>query len=265
MRPDIVDLDQFYQGQLGQIARRLIRRRLREIWPDVTGLRVLGLGYATPYLRSFRDQAERVLALMPAAQGVVHWPAGEAGLVALTEESELPLPDSAVDRVLLVHGLENSEHVRPLLREIWRVLTPTGRLLVVVPNRRGLWARFETTPFGYGHPFTPPQLGRLLRDTMFLPTNVTAAVSIPPVGWPIVLRAAFAAERVGRWWGRAFAGVLVVESGKQIYAVSSGREVRRRRRLLAPLPGTAAPRSDSAVALVPTRQQEHGLLAEQVG
>ncbi|UXN74681.1 hypothetical protein N8D56_06225 [Devosia sp. A8/3-2] len=36
---------------------------------DVAGLRVLGLGFATPYMRFALGRAERVLAFMPARQG----------------------------------------------------------------------------------------------------------------------------------------------------------------------------------------------------
>ena len=215
MRPDIVDLDQFYTTRLGQVSRRLIRCRLQEIWPDVTGQRLLGVGYATPYLRVFRDKAERVLAAMPASQGVIYWPKGEPRLVTLTEEVELPFLASSIDRVLLVHTLENAEQVRPTLREVWRVMTSSGWLLVVVPNRRGVWARIERTPFGYGRPFSPPQLTRLLREIMFSPTTTSAAVSIPPVSWPPLLKRAPAIERVGVRWGRAFAGVLIVEAGNR--------------------------------------------------
>jgi len=243
MRPDIVDLDQFYTTHLGQVSRRLIRRRLQEIWPDMNGQRLLGVGYATPFLHVFRDKAERVLAAMPASQGVIHWPKDEPGLVTLTEEVELPFPDSSIDRVLLVHALENAEQVRPMLREIWRVMTSNGRLMVVVPNRRGVWARIERTPFGYGQPFSPPQLTRLLREMMFSPTTTSAAVSIPPVTWPPLLKMAPAIERVGLRWGRAFAGVLIVEAGKQIYAVSTDRGRRvRRRRIVAPVANNVSPR-----------------------
>jgi len=155
MYVDVVDLRDFYLSRLGQVARRMIRRRMRLIWPDLAGMRVLGLGYATPYLRPFRDEAERVVAAMPASQGVLAWPAEGPNAVALVEESELPFQDYSIDRVLLVHGLEYSEQVRPLLKEIWRVMAGGGRLLVVAPNRRGIWARIDRTPFGQGHPYTP--------------------------------------------------------------------------------------------------------------
>ena len=220
MRPDVIDLAHFYASHLGKVAKRIIRRRIRLAWPDVTGLRVLGVGYATPYLLPFREESERSLAVMPATQGVVHWPKDSANLVVLSEERELPFPDESVDRVLLVHGVENAEQIGPLLSEIWRVLTPPGRLLVVVPNRRGLWARFERTPFGHGRPYSPPQITRLLRETNFSPAIVEPTLFVPPSPWRVVLRLARLFERLGRRWGLGLAGVLVVDAGKQVYAVT---------------------------------------------
>ena len=135
---DALDLRDFYRTSLGQIAQRTLRRRIRTTWDNVTGLNVLGFGYATPYLLPFRDEAQRVIAAMPAQQGVLHWPSEGPGAVTLCDETEIPLPDVSIDRVLMVHGLECSEQLRPMLREIWRILADGGRLLAVVPNRRSL-------------------------------------------------------------------------------------------------------------------------------
>lgn len=165
MSLDVVDLRNFYSQRLGTVARRFVGRGIRTRWPNEHGQRVLGIGYATPYLGLFREEAERCLAFMPAAQGVVKWPSREPALAALVDEYDLPLPDAAVDRVLLVHALEMSSDPISLLREAWRVLAPGGRLLAVVPNRRGLWARMDTTPFGHGRPYSRSQITNLLRET----------------------------------------------------------------------------------------------------
>ena len=180
MWSDAVDLRDFYDTTLGQVARRMIRLRIRPVWPDVTGLSVLGLGYATPFLQPFRAEAGHLVAAMPASQGVLHWPDGGAGLTALVDVADLPFDDLSIDRVLLVHALEHAEQVRPLLREVWRVMSGSGRLLIVAPNRRGLWARFESTPFCQGRPYTTGQLSRLLRECMFTPARSTAALYVPP-------------------------------------------------------------------------------------
>ncbi len=213
---DVVDLRAFYAERLGGIARRLIGLRLRQHWPSVTGERVLGLGYATPYLTAFAE-AERLLAFMPAAQGVVNWPVGGPNASALTIDGALPLPDASVDRVLLAHSLEMADSARDLLREIWRILSPGGRLLVVVPNRAGIWARVETTPFGYGRPFSRGQLTALLRDSLFSPLGWSQALAMPPTRRRLFLRSGTSWERVGSRLWPGFSGVLIVEATKQLY------------------------------------------------
>lgn len=235
MWTDAIDLRDFYSSGLGQMARRMIRRRLRALWPDVSGHIVLGLGYATPYLTSFRGEASRVLAAMPAAQGVLHWPNDEAGLTTLVDELELPFDDLSMDRVLLVHALESAEQVRPLLREVWRVLAGSGRLIVVVPNRRGVWARFERTPFGRGLPYSTGQVSRLLRDNLFTPVESSTALCIPPVRSAVLLSSAPAWERLGGRLLSTFAGVVVIQAVKQIYAGQPEAKTARRRTYL-PIP-----------------------------
>src|SRR5580700_7783077 len=116
MSIDVVDLRNFYVQRLGTVARRFIGRGIRGRWSDTRAMRVLGIGYPTPYLGLFREEAERCLAFMPAAQGVVKWPSANPSLAALVDEYELPLPDSSVDRVLLVHALEMSHDAPTLLR-----------------------------------------------------------------------------------------------------------------------------------------------------
>jgi len=244
---DIVDLREFYQSSLGQVARRMIRRRIRLLWPNVRGQRILGIGYATPYLRPFRDEAERVVAVMPAAQGVTYWPAEGAGLAALADEAELPFETMSMDRVLLIHGLETTEQLRPMMREIWRVLAGNGRLLVVVPNRRGVWARADWTPFGHGFPYSPSQLKQVLRDTMFVPERTDYALFIPPLRSRALLTMAPAWEELGSRWFSAVSGVTIVEASKQIFAgVARHVAGAGKRRLIVSLPGGAAPAAHRA-------------------
>ena len=243
MYQDAADLDAFYRSPLGQVARRLLIARIRALWPDLGGLRLMGLGYATPYLRVFRDEAERVLAVAPAAQGVIRWPGTGAARVCLANEDSLPLPDAAVDRVLLVHALEPSQSLAAMMREVWRVTTAGGRILAVAANRRGIWARVDHTPFGHGHPYSEEQIERLLRDNMFTPLATEFALYMPPSQRGLALWAPTAWERVGRRWGLPLPGVVIVEAAKQIYgAVPAAPSWRAGRRVLAP---TAAARLPS--------------------
>src|SRR5260370_37244044 len=224
---DVVDLRNFYAQRLGTVARRFIGRGIRAHWGDTTSLRVLGIGYATPYLGLFREEAERCLALMPAPQGVVRWPSSKPALAALVEEDDLPLTDAAVDRVLLVHALENSTDPVGLLREVWRVLAGGGRLLAVAPNRRGLWARMDTTPFGHCHSYSRPEMTHLLRETWFTPTGWGEALYVPPISRGWFLRSAVAWERTGASVSAPFAGVHLAEAAKQVYPAGPARPVRQ--------------------------------------
>jgi len=236
MASDVVDLRDFYRTALGQVARRMIRRALLRLWPDLTGMRLLGLGYATPFLSALSDGTERTVAVMPASLGVLRWPPEGRNLVALAEEGELPFADYSIDRVLLVHALETSEEVRAMLKEVWRVLAGGGRVLIVAPNRRGIWARLERTPFGSGRPYTMSQLSQLLRDAQFTPVGSDSALFIPPSRRRVMMRSAAAWERVGKRWFPTFAGVLLVEATKQIYAKPTATRAPRRKLVYTPAP-----------------------------
>ena len=245
MSIDVVDLRNFYAHRLGVVARRFVGRGIRSRWNDTRALRVLGIGYPTPYLGLFREEAERCLAFMPAAQGVVKWPSARASLTALVEEHDLPLPDAEVGRVLLVHALEMSHDPVGMLREVWRVLGAGGRLLAVIPNRRGVWARMDTTPFGQGRPYSRSQITALLRDAWFTPTGWGEALYVPPIPRRWFLRTAGAWERTGASLSAPFAGVHIVEATKQVYRAIPARREKRvlvpsLEPVLAPSPGGAA-------------------------
>jgi len=225
---DVVDLRAFYGERLGRVARRLIGARLRSRWPSAAGERMLGIGYATPYLRELARDAERVIAFMPAAQGVVNWPREGPNRAALVDDEALPLPDASIDRVLGVHALEMATSAPDQLREIWRVLAPGGRVLLVVPNRAGLWARAETTPFGYGRPFGRGQLTALLRGAQFTLAGWSVALAVPPLRRRAWFGTGAAWERVGLTLWPAFAGVIIVEATKQLHQGIPAREGKER-------------------------------------
>ncbi|MFP5468658.1 MAG: methyltransferase domain-containing protein [Alphaproteobacteria bacterium] len=232
MHLDVIDLRAFYSSPLGDAARRAIGLKTRQIWSNLTGQSLLGLGYATPYLLPFQDEASRTLAMMPASQGVMRWPGEGPSLTALVDETRLPLNDASIDRILLVHSLETSEQIRPALRELWRVLAPGGKLLIIAPNRIGPWARLETTPFGHGRPFSRSQLTHLLRDCLFSPEQWSASLYMPPLGRMMMLRNPDGWERVGKLLWPRFAGVWIVEASKQIYVPIPEQSTARIRQLI---------------------------------
>lgn len=245
MNADIVDLRDFYASRLGEVAVRSLAYSLAPVWKPIHQERLVGLGYVTPYLDRLTGDADHTLAFMPATQGAVTWPFGAPSLAALVHPADLPLGDASVDRILMVHALEFAENPTEMLNEAWRVLAPGGRLVLVLPNRRGLWARSEHTPFGSGRPFSRGQATRLLRETMFTPSGFSDALHFPPLHRPGFLKLAGALERIGRRNWPIFSGVIIVEATKLVYRgipVTSRRDIRQRMRrpLLVPQ-GAGAP------------------------
>lgn len=217
MRRDVSDLRDFYASPLGCAARDMIVRKLVEAWQGARGLDVLGIGYATPFLEIFRDQARRTLAAMPARQGVELWPHEGRALSCLTGETKLPFPNALFDRVLMVHALEESDEPEALLAEARRVLAPSGRLIVVAASRTGLWSLAENTPFGHGRPFTRSQLEAAVRGAGLEPIAWSRALYAPPhlmfAPW------AEAFEQVGSRLAPPLSGVVLLEAVKQTFAV----------------------------------------------
>lgn len=218
MQHDAADLRDFYKSPLGLVVRRALHNAIAAHWQGRQAGTMLGLGFATPFLGRYRRDVTRLGALMPAAQGALVWPTGGPVRSVLVEEHQLPIPDNSVDRLLAVHCLEMSERVQPLLREMWRVLAPEGRLLLIVPNRGSVWTRRDTTPFGQGRPYSRSQLESLLVQSLFTPTTWSGALYFPPFDREMFRRAAPAFERAGKRLSGAFAGVTLVEAKKEIMA-----------------------------------------------
>ncbi len=235
MHLSVTELRDFYATALGSVARRLIRRQIRKIWPVTNGQMIIGLGYATPYLLTFHQRTP-VAALMPAHQGVTLWPPEGPYKAALVDERNLPVADSAVSRVMMVHALEMSEQGEELLQEAWRILKPEGELLLVVPNRSGPWANRENTPFGHGRPWSRTQLEKLFGEVGFIPQEWHPALFLPPSWRSLSLRFAVPVERLGARLWPAFSGVHIVLARKQVYrGLPAGEEARIPARLI-PVP-----------------------------
>ena len=242
MWADIIDLRDFYHSSLGRAVVRVIELRLRTLWKRSAGQRVLGIGFATPYLNGYLTNSERTIAIMPAGQGVLRWPVDSDSLVSLADEASLPLPDRSIDRVVMVHCLEGTAEVRAVLRECWRVLADGGCLIVVVANRRGFWARADSAPFAHGRPFSMGQITRLLRERLFVPLASESALFMPPFWWRWFGARPMWLENLGTRLFPAFGGVLIIKAEKQIYAAPfDGAPARAVRAVVAPRPARVDP------------------------
>ncbi|UXU74805.1 MULTISPECIES: class I SAM-dependent methyltransferase [unclassified Paracoccus (in: a-proteobacteria)] len=230
MHHDVHDLRKFYYSRaMGRVVQRVLRDRLISMWPPelTQGMTVLGYGFAAPLLRPYLTRARRVSALMPGPQGVMAWPAGLPNCSVLCEELAWPVDTGSVDRLVLLHALETADQPAALMDECWRVLGPGGRMLIMVPNRAGLWARSETTPFGFGRSYTAGQLEAQARAAGFVAERTGAALYTPPFDRRFWLRSAQMWERIGLRVSQVLvAGVVLIEFSKHVPApIGRGRRV----------------------------------------
>lgn len=224
MTADVTRLIAYYKSPLGRISRTLVREQIIGLAGDVSGKRVLGLGFATPYLRFTLAKAERVLAFMPARQGASAWPREGPSHTVLCDPLEMPLTDAAVDLTIAIHAFEHVADAEELMRELWRITAPNGQLIVVVPRRRGIWAQRDNTPFGQGNPYSGGQLDKLLRDHSFVPEAWRDGLFLPPVQSPLVLKSTRLFERAGRILAPAMSGVICVRARKQAFPAIARRK-----------------------------------------
>ena len=218
MRETATRLEQFYASPLGLAARDMAARRLATLWPDLAGRNVLGFGYSWPYLAPYEAGTNRLVMAMPEGQGAIAHQGKRGVSTVLTQGQALPFSDASFDRILAIHAIEEDETTAATLAELYRVLAPEGRIVIICANRAGLWARADSLPFGAGRPYSRRQLKAALQNAKFTPTVGANALYIPPVrsfARPSLLRGA---ERFGETVWPRFSGLVLVEAIKQLYA-----------------------------------------------
>ena len=241
MHLDVQDLRNFYyRSALGRAAQKSLRTRMLKIWPEAKGQTVVGYGFSAPLLRPYLKDARRVMALMPGPQGVMPWPASQPNVSVLTEETRWPIETGHVDKLVVLHGLETSERPFDLLEECWRVLGPGGKALFIVPNRAGVWARRDRTPFGYGRPFSVGQLEAQLKRHQFMPERHMGALYQIPSPKRMWMKSGPVFERIGEHMPAVIAGgAVMVEASKLVYPPKG--KVARKRRSVSVLEGLGTP------------------------
>ena len=163
----------------------------------------------------------------------------EAGGVFDCELHALPLPNASLDAIVVHHGLEAAEDSRMAVREIARVMSPGGRLVICGFNPYSLWglsnlvARFSGGSLGGLRPVSPARivdwltvLGFELSDEVvhlahglpFLRAHSAHDTGEPVEGWhPRQWR-----RRMQNAWRRhrpPFGGVYIISAFKQVGAV----------------------------------------------
>jgi len=223
MHLDVENLNKFYtETPLGQFTKKQIQDSVKKLWGTQLTGQIAGYGFSPPILSLFLNAQQQMVCLMPGQQGVMTWPGKKNSCTVLVEETSWPIATGTIDRLVVLHGLETSEKLKDLFQEIWRVLAPSARVIFVVPNRTGWWARSEVTPFGQGRPYSIRQLKNQLKSNRFQVEQYVTALYAPPLEKIHLLRIAKVLENLGdRFHSRLGAGIIVLEASKQIYAVNA--------------------------------------------
>ena len=218
---NVVALREFYGSALGKWAQKQLVKELQRRWPELGDDTMAGIGYVNPVLRPFlrqeRSDASLVFSMMPAEQGATVWPNYVASRAVLTDEFALPIADNHLNRLVMMHLLEHSTSTAQLLDDCWRVLRPGGRLLVVVPNARGLWARCGAQPFSKVRAYTSAALKEIVCEK-FTHIETESVLYHLPYQRRWLMKLAPCLEWVGGFFLFPMGGVLVMEAEKQIYA-----------------------------------------------
>lgn len=224
--PDIANLEAFYNHRVGQVACRHIRSAIQERWSGGNGEQILGIGYSFPYLRGFsaKESQHQLFAMLPASLGMRAWPSQQPSRSFVCHENEIPLASESMNRVLMVHALEYSDDVPGLLSEVFRILVPEGRAMLVIPNRLSLWARAELSPFSSGRPFNIKQIKRLLSDQYLMRIHTDTALFFPPTDSRLILGTAPLWEKIGPMILPHMGGVWLIELEKRVMAFAGGNK-----------------------------------------
>jgi len=231
---DARSLKEFYKSPLGHEVQEILVKRLHEIWPNVNGQRILSIGYGMPLLKVFQGQTPYLFNAMPSFMGASVWPDKNHNRVALTESGELPFADKSIEKIIVMHHLEQLEDSKDFLREVWRVLVDGGAALIIVPNSLGLWSKMEKSPFYNGNAFSSVEIIHLLQESCFTTGAFQYALSFPPSDIDLFFKLSNFFSKVDHSWFKGCAGLLMVEGVKQVYASSGVLPFKWRARSLTP-------------------------------
>lgn len=222
------DYEDFYLSRTGRMVRDTMRLQFKSIWPHTKGSRVLGYGFTYPYLDLYLPEADQAFNASRIEMGSLHWPSKDQSGALVAASTALPFESNYFDNIILCHALEHAGSVRSLLQESWRVLRSNGRMILVIPNRTGLWSMASWSPFGAGTPYSRMQIEDFLREERFDIEVVKPALFALPSARAFTHKIAPSLEKIGRFIMPALAGVHIIECSKKLYAKanpSSGSKV----------------------------------------
>lgn len=237
MRQNVNQLADFYQSPLGASVIRIMRSNLGNLWADIGTQSqkpsLLGFGYSAPFLEPYHEIFRPVVTAIASELCPDTTPLQGVPMPVCIDDRAFPFPDASFEVIFVIHALEESTDILALLKELWRITSPEGQIVIAVANRVGLWTRAERTPFGAGRPFSRAQLRHVLELAGFIPVMWSNALFMPFKSSFLTEKYAHRFEQVGRLICPNFSGLILVQAYKRLYARSDKMPVQSHR--LSPL------------------------------
>ncbi len=236
----LAELERWYTRANGQYLLQATRAAMQDLLDTSFGYHILQLGVSG---------ARPLYEGSPINHRVYCAPRQGAGAGVIAEAEELPLESDSVDAVIAHHCLEFAEHPHQVLREIQRVLTPQGQLLVVGFNpfsllgcNTGLRAVLRDPLWSRHRPVSQHRLSDWLHLLGCEVLETRRLYCLPPVGGGRLRGAVAAGDRWGAQHNLPFGGLYILHATKQVAGVHRQRRpLRARRGHLIPLVPEPAP------------------------
>jgi|GEM_PF-1789770 len=181
------ELHHFYDTENGHIVRCLIGRQVIRNWKNISsGDIFLAFGYGLPYLNYFLKKTAYCFDLVPKEMGAASWKCSRGDSrknkpqITLVNPIRWSFANNAATHLLMIHGMEFFQYPEKCLEEAWRVLNPSGELMLVIPNKYSPWMYIKNGLPGKEIDYSYLQIYQMLEHSGFDVVKTQGAVYFLP-------------------------------------------------------------------------------------
>lgn len=152
------DFQNFFSSKLGIFAKEKISERLLSFIPNFEKQKILLLGNGSIYLKN-NENIKQIKIL----------------------DEDTKIADDYYDIIIITHFLEFQNKDNFIIRRIWQALKDNGKIIVLTPNRHGLWFYTGNHVFRAPKAYSHYQITKLLDSNLLLTDRVESVLFFPPL------------------------------------------------------------------------------------